>query len=141
MPPEATTPPILVVEDDPSVRGLLRTLVEVEGYPAIAAPDGVSGLVRASAAKPSLVLLDVKMPDLGGLRVLEELRDNPRLANVPVLVVTGDSDAIPRLRERLGERSVFGKPFDAHELLARARELAGPPEQDPGDPTDTAKEP
>jgi DNA-binding response OmpR family regulator len=121
--------PILVVEDDPSVRGLLRTLLEVEGYAATCAADGLAGLVKATSRVPPLIVLDLVMPDLGGLRVLDELRADARVSRVPVLVVTGKVDVIASLRDRLGERSVFAKPFDAADLIARVHELAGPPGQ------------
>ncbi len=133
---DPATGPILVVEDDPSVRGLLRTLLQAEGYPATSAPDGLSGLIKASSLQPAVILLDLMMPDLGGLRVLEELRADAALANVPVLVVTGKVEAIPGLRDLLGERSVFPKPFDADRLLDRVRELIGPPP-----PTSTERQP
>jgi two-component system OmpR family response regulator len=122
-----STPHVLVVEDDPSVRGLLQTLLLAEGYDVATASDGLSGLVKASRRKPSLILLDVMMPDLGGVRVLEELEADPALADVPVIIVTGKLDAVPALSEQLGERSVFAKPFSVAELLARVAEVTGGP--------------
>jgi two-component system OmpR family response regulator len=121
-------PHVLVVEDDPSVRGLLQTLLAAEGYDVATASDGLAGLVKASSRKPSLILLDLMMPDLGGIRVPEELRGDPALADVPVIVVTGKVDAVPGLREVLGEDSVFAKPFGVAELLARVAEVTGGPE-------------
>ena len=122
-----TTPRILVVEDDPSVRGLLQTLLSTEGYDVATASDGLAGLVKASAQRPSLILLDVMMPDLGGIRVLEELHQDPALADVPVVVVTGKLEAIPALADVLGEDSVFAKPFSVSDLLARVAEVTGGP--------------
>ena len=84
-----STPHVLVVEDDPSVRGLLQTLLAAEGYDVAVASDGLAGLVKASSRRPAVILLDLMMPDLGGVRVLEELRGDPALADVPVIVVTG----------------------------------------------------
>jgi DNA-binding response OmpR family regulator len=110
---------VLVVEDDPSVRGLLHTLLTGEGYEVATASDGLAGLVKASSARPDLMLLDLMMPDLGGVRVLEELRGDPALADVPVIVVTGKLEAVPPLRGLLGEDNVFVKPFGVAELLAR----------------------
>jgi DNA-binding response OmpR family regulator len=110
---------VLVVEDDPSVRGLLHTLLTGEGYEVATASDGLAGLVKASSAKPDLMLLDLMMPDLGGVRVLEELRGDPSLADVPVIVVTGKLEAVPSLRALLGEDNVFVKPFGVSELLER----------------------
>lgn len=110
---------VLVVEDDPSVRGLLHTLLTGEGYEVTTASDGLAGLVKASSAKPDLMLLDLMMPDLGGVRVLEELRGDPNLADVPVIVVTGKLEAVPPLRSLLGDENVFVKPFGVTELLSR----------------------
>jgi two-component system alkaline phosphatase synthesis response regulator PhoP len=110
---------VLVVEDDPSVRGLLHTLLTGEGYEVATASDGLAGLVKASSNRPDLMLLDLMMPDLGGVRVLEELRSDPALADIPVIVVTGKLEAVPPLRALLGEGNVFVKPFGVAELLDR----------------------
>jgi len=113
------TAKVLVVEDDPSVRGLLHTLLTGEGYDVGTASDGLAGLVKASSAKPDLMLLDLMMPDLGGIRVLEELRADPNMADIPVIVVTGKLEAVPSLRSLLGDDNVFVKPFGVTELLDR----------------------
>ena len=118
---------VLVVEDDPSVRGLLQTLLSAEGYEVATASDGLAGLVKATAGHPKLVLLDLMMPDLGGVRVLEEMRDDPELAEIPVIVVTGKIDAVPGMRDLLGEDNVFLKPFAVGELLGRVAEVTGGP--------------
>jgi DNA-binding response OmpR family regulator len=119
---------ILVVEDDPSVRGLLQTLLSAEGYDVVTASDGLAGLVKATSSPPALVLLDLMMPDLGGVRVLEEMRDDPELADIPVIVVTGKVDAVPGMRSLLGDDNVFLKPFAVGELLARVGEVVGGPD-------------
>ena len=118
---------VLVVEDDPSVRGLLHTLLSAEGYDVATASDGLAGLVKATASKPQLVLLDLMMPDLGGVRVLEELRDDPELKDIPVIVVTGKVDAVPGMRALLGDDNVFVKPFAVAELLTRVGDVTGGP--------------
>ena len=118
---------VLVVEDDPSVRGLLQTLLVAEGYEVSTASDGLGGLGAIAAAAPALVLLDLVMPDLGGARVLQELAEDPVLARIPVLVVTGHEDAVPDMRARLGEDNVFLKPFAVAELLARVGAVTGGP--------------
>ena len=118
---------VLVVEDDPSVRGLLQTLLSAEGYEVATASDGLAGLVKATSSPPALVLLDLMMPDLGGVRVLEEMRDDPDLAEIPVIVVTGKVDAVPGMRVLLGDDNVFLKPFAVSELLARVGDVTGGP--------------
>ncbi len=121
----ATT--VLVVEDDPSVRGLLQTLLSAEGYEVVTASDGLAGLVKATSSHPALVLLDLMMPDLGGVRVLEEMREDPALAGIPVVIVTGKQDAVPGMRQLLGDDNVFLKPFAVAELLQRVGEVTGGP--------------
>ena len=116
---------ILVVEDDPSVRGLLQTLLSAEGYDVSTASDGLAGLVKATSSPPALVLLDLMMPDLGGVRVLEEMRDDPDLSDIPVIVVTGKVDAVPGMRSLLGDDNVFLKPFAVGELLERVKAITG----------------
>jgi DNA-binding response OmpR family regulator len=122
-----TAAKILVVEDDPSVRGLLQTLLSAEGYDVATASDGLAGLVKVTAAPPALVLLDLMMPDLGGVRVLEEMREDPDLVDIPVVVVTGKVDAVPSMRALLGDENVFLKPFAVGELLTRVGEITGGP--------------
>ena len=118
---------VLVVEDDPNVRGLLQTLLVSEGYDVVTADDGIGGLLKAAQAEPELILLDVMMPDLGGIRVLDELQDDPNLSHIPVMIVTGTVDAVPALRDRIGEENVVVKPFGVDALLARVHQLIGQP--------------
>jgi DNA-binding response OmpR family regulator len=123
------TPHVLVVEDDPSVRGLLQTLLSAEGYDVATAADGLAGLLEVSRTRPALILLDLMMPDLGGLRLLEELGGDEAMAGIPVVVVTGKAEAVPSLRTRLGDDAVFLKPFAVDELLDKvARATGGPGE-------------
>ncbi len=123
---------VLVVEDDANVRGLLQTLLDAEGYQVSTASDGLAGLIKASSARPGLMLLDLMMPDLGGARVLEELHSDPLLSGVPVIVVTGKVEAVPSLRRSLGEQNVFVKPFEVDALLARVATLTGGPHPEGG---------
>lgn len=118
---------VLVVEDDPNVRGLLQTLLVSEGYEVITADDGIGGLLKAAKEGPALILLDVMMPDLGGIRVLDQLEEDPALKGIPVMVVTGTVDAVPSLRKRIGEDNVVLKPFGVDALLGRIHDLIGAP--------------
>ena len=115
---------VVVVEDDPSARGLLPTLLSADGYDVATTSAGLAG---AAGTRPALLLLDLRAPDLGGTRVLEQLTQDPELAGTPVIVVTGSAGAVPAARALLGEDSVFLKPFAAADLLARVAELTGGP--------------
>ena len=118
---------ILVVEDDPSVRGLLETLLTAEGYQVSTASDGLGGLVKMANSRPDLVLLDLMMPDLGGVRVLEEVFADPALTGIPFIVVTGKADAVASMQDLLGEDNVFLKPFAVSKLLSRVSGVTGGP--------------
>jgi DNA-binding response OmpR family regulator len=116
-------PMILVVEDDAGVRTLLETVLEAEGFAVATARDGLEGLLKIRMQPPAAILLDIMMPDVGGLRVLDELASDH--ADVPVIVVTGKPEAAATARDRLGRENVFDKPFDIDELMARVHAVTG----------------
>ena len=113
---------ILVIEDETPMRTALADLLTGEGYRALTAADGESGLERALAEKPDLILLDVMMPRLDGFAVCAELR---RLANdVPVLMLTAKGQIDDRVAGLdAGADDYLVKPFSTEELLARVRAL------------------
>src|SRR3970040_2887624 len=80
---------ILVVDDNPDNVELARAVVEAAGYTALSAADGVEALERVKESPPDLILLDVMMPRLDGLGVLQKLRENPGTAQIPVIMLTG----------------------------------------------------
>jgi len=110
-------PRILVVEDEPQLRALLRLYLERDGYAVDEAGDGASALAAYDAEHPDLVILDLMLPLMQGETVLEELRDR---GTVPVLITSAkrtDADRIAGLR--LGADDYLGKPFNPHEVTAR----------------------
>lgn len=123
----AARPLVLVVEDDPSVLDMVRVVLSTEGYEVIIARDGLEGLLKAEFAHPALLVLDIMMPNVGGKRMLEEMRADPRLAKVPVIVITGFPEAAAELRPILGSENVLMKPFSPEKLLERVAALAGEP--------------
>lgn len=80
---------ILIVDDEPDQRTFLSTVVEENGYENIMAKDGVEGLDLLRKEKPDLVLLDLMMPRKSGITMFQELRKDPSLSHIPVIVVTG----------------------------------------------------
>src|SRR5207245_4382254 len=100
-------PLILVVEDDPSVQNLLKVLLEAEGYEVIHATDGLEGLVKMELQHPSLVILDLMMPNVTGDRVIDEIREDVRLNRVPLIVVSGRHDVHESFDDVLGVENVF----------------------------------
>lgn len=113
---------VLVVEDDAGVRTLIETVLEAADCRVISARDGLEGLVKLRSHKPAVLVLDIMMPDVGGLRVLDELAEEH--SDIAVIVVTGKPDAADAARERLGDDRVFDKPFDVDELAERVTALA-----------------
>jgi DNA-binding response OmpR family regulator len=115
---------VLVVEDDPSVRGLLQTILEDEALEVVLAADGEEGLRLARTVDPDVVLLDVMMPGLGGPDVIRRLRRPDGSLPFAVLVVTGAAEVIAPLRSELGPEAVLEKPFDITTLATRVKSLA-----------------
>jgi DNA-binding response OmpR family regulator len=113
---------ILIIEDETPMRTALADILTAEGHRALTAADGASGLQRALAEKPDLILLDVMMPRLDGFAFCAELR---RLENhTPVLMLTAKG----RIEDRVhgldtGADDYLVKPFSTEELLARVRAL------------------
>jgi DNA-binding response OmpR family regulator len=112
---------ILVVEDDPDIRTLLRDLLESRGYRVLDAADGRTAVRVFHEERPDLVVLDLTLPGLDGSDVLERIRD---MSDVPVLVLTARSaEADKVLALRRGADDYVVKPFGHEELLARLAAL------------------
>jgi two-component system, OmpR family, response regulator len=111
---------ILVIEDEPRILGFLTVGLEAEGFAVDGAEDGVVGLARALEGPYELIVLDLQLPRLDGLRLLEELhRARPAL---PVLILSARSDLPTKLRSfTLGANDYLSKPFSFDELVARVR--------------------
>jgi DNA-binding response OmpR family regulator len=111
---------ILVIEDEPRILGFLKVGLEAEGFAVDGAEDGVSGLALALHEPYELVVLDLQLPRLDGLRLLDELhRGRPEL---PVLILSARTDLPTKLRSfQLGANDYLSKPFSFDELVARVR--------------------
>ena len=111
-------PTILVVDDDPSVRALVRDSLAFEGYEVRTAEDGFAALRAIDAMRPDCVLLDVMMPGLDGHQVLQRIRASAGGPDLPVVMLTAyadDANAWQAWTE--GVDYFLAKPFDAEELL------------------------
>ncbi|MFW5699702.1 MAG: response regulator [Bacteroidota bacterium] len=111
---------ILIVDDKPENLQVLKGILSDEGYSVYIASTGTMALERANRLKPTLVLLDVRMPDMSGFEVCQELKSNPDLHSIPVLFVTAANDS-KSIAEgfRVGGVDYITKPFQKEELLAR----------------------
>ena len=111
---------ILVIEDDRATRKALQQLFEDEGFGVVVAQHGAEGLAAFRSARPSFVILDLQMPQVGGRDVCREIRKQSE--DVPIIVLTGSVDEVNRvLLLELGADDYVTKPFSPKELVARVR--------------------
>ena len=114
-----STPLVLVVDDEPGVREILRAALEREGYAVTEATDGESALTSARSRRPDLVILDLELPRLSGTEVLRQLRTGQ---DVPVIMLSGHGAETDRvLGLELGADDYVTKPFSPREVVARVR--------------------
>ena len=110
---------VLVIDDEPPIRKLLRMGLQTQGYTTIEAPDGRTALEKLSE-EPDIVILDLGLPDMDGLDLLGKLR--ARKENVPIVVLSSRGDEAGKVNALdLGADDYVTKPFGTEELLARMR--------------------
>ena len=115
---------VLVIDDEAPIRLLCRVNLEAEGMEVLEAADGPSGLAKARAELPDVILLDVMMPGLDGWRVAEELLDDERTAQIPIVFLTARAELRDRARGiDLGGVDYMTKPFNPVELAPLVRDL------------------
>ena len=113
---------VLVVDDDPEIVTFLSTLLELEGIESSVATSAAAALEQLQQGRPDLVLLDIAMPDRDGIDLCKELKRDPRLAEVPVFVVSArpGKDIVDRALAA-GAEEFIRKPFENAELISRIR--------------------
>jgi|YNPNPStandDraft_1061719.scaffolds.fasta_scaffold23970_4 CheY-like chemotaxis protein len=123
---------ILVIEDEPDVQIYLATLFQENGYEVVTASNGKEGEAALAQRRPDLICLDILMPEKSGIALYRELRKNPQLSGIPVVMVTGfRAEEFPGVdfKKFVYERSVPGpegyveKPIDRELLLRTVREI------------------
>jgi DNA-binding response OmpR family regulator len=111
---------VLVVDDDPHIRELVRMKLQSAGHEVITAEDGQEGYDTALRELPGLVLLDIAMPRMTGLEVCEKLRNEESTANLPIVLITArSSESDVEKGFAAGADDYITKPFSPRELLAR----------------------
>ena len=111
---------VLVVDDESSMRFMIRLLFETEGYEVVEAAHGAAALDRVKQSRVDLVVTDLMMPVMSGRELVERLRADPRTASIPIVVVSANSSSVATAADL-----ALGKPFEPRELLAAATVLTG----------------
>jgi len=110
---------VLVIDDEPQMRRLLRVTLEAHGYAVTDAATGNDGIVQAAQARPEIIVLDLGLPDLDGVTVLKRIREWSRVPIIILSVRDRDGDKVAALDA--GADDFVTKPFSSAELLARLR--------------------
>lgn len=111
---------ILIVDDEYSGRETLESILEGEGYHLVMAENGPQAIAQAKATLPDVILLDVMMPGMTGFEVCEKIRNDPQVAEIPIIILTALDDRDSLLRGlKAGADDFISKPFDRFELRAR----------------------
>lgn len=117
---------ILVVDDEREVVDLVRMVLEIDGHTVLSAEDGEQALARTEAVLPDLILLDVRMPKMSGLTVLQHLHENPLTTDIPVImlsVVTTHPEVQTALQR--GAVAYLPKPFEIREMSRLVNRVLG----------------
>jgi DNA-binding response OmpR family regulator len=115
---------VLIVDDDPVVRRMLQLSFESEGFDVVTAADGIQGLEAMRKAKPGVLVLDIMMPKLDGMKVLRELQADDDLRGTPVILLSAKATSLDiELGLKAGAADYVTKPCDPIELVDRVRSL------------------
>ena len=117
-------PLVLIVDDDPGLRGFVRASLELEGYSVREANSAEEGLAAIEEEPPDLILLDVMMPQVDGWEMLSRLQERHGVGAIPVLMFSGkvDEQALAEAGKR-GASGFIGKPFDPQQLIESAKQM------------------
>jgi two-component system, NtrC family, nitrogen regulation response regulator NtrX len=116
---------VLVIDDDPDLRGILTDLLEDEGYAVTTAEAVLGAMALARRLRPDVILLDLGLPYRSGASLLPELKADPSTADIPVVVVSGMPEVLTAERRAMAA-GVVAKPFDTEVLLAAVRAARRP---------------
>lgn len=114
---------VLIIDDEPTINMILQEVLKDEGHEVSSAPNGKTGLEVMRTNPPDLVICDLRMPDLSGRAVVETMRTEPVLEDIPVIITTGavyDTDEFPPAELY---QATFSKPFDLIEVIDKVQEL------------------
>ncbi len=115
---------VLIIDDDRQVSLALSIRLKASGYDVDVAGDGESGLEKLAAGAPDVVLLDMRMPGIDGLEVMRQMKQDPRLADIPVIFVSANAqETAKRAALNAGGQFFLEKPFESRALLEAIRRV------------------
>src|SRR3989440_10812936 len=116
---------VLVVEDEPSIRQMVRRVLEKEGWTVREAENGKAGLQAVAESKPSVILLDLMMPVMNGFDFIREMRKNKDWQDIPVVILTAKDLTVEDRQQLKGnvERVLQKGDYNREQLLSEVREL------------------
>jgi CheY-like chemotaxis protein len=118
---------ILVVDDEPDVLTYLCTLLEDNGYETSRAVNGIEAIEFAKSCRPDLITLDMSMPEQSGVRTMKELKADPELASIPIIIVTGIGESMNTFIKKIPHfprpEGLIAKPIVQEELLGLVKQL------------------
>ncbi len=111
---------ILAIDDENDVLLIIKTTLTGEGYEILTASNGFDGLAMAEDYHPDLIILDLRMPEMDGMEVLEKLRESETTEKIPIIVLTGISEK-GKIREALDRGTTYYivKPFECQDLSSK----------------------
>jgi DNA-binding response OmpR family regulator len=118
---------ILVVDDDPDQREVIRLSLKEAGFDISTATNGIEGIRQAQSGSPDLIVLDVMMPQMDGFAVCVTLREDEATASIPILMLTGLCSYISQLTGiESGATDYLVKPYEIEQLVSKVEALLGP---------------
>ena len=120
---------VYVLDDEEAVCEIIRIVLERRGYSVATADDGEKGLKMIKEKKPDILIVDLKMPKLNGYELISQLKLNPELADIPIIVITSltteSEHSDEEWREKMGVQDFISKPFEPLELVERIEKIIG----------------
>ncbi|HLA08073.1 MAG TPA: response regulator [Anaerolineales bacterium] len=117
-------PKILIVDDDVTITELMKALVSMDGHEPITVNDSTKAIEVANSINPDLITLDLMMPGLSGFELCELLHNDPKFANIPIVIVSAKDDSESKAKAiSAGARDYLSKPFSRDEFIGKIRSL------------------
>ena len=120
-------PKILIVDDDVTITELMKALVKMDGHEPTTVNDSMKAMEVAQSVNPDLITLDLMMPGLTGFELCELMHNDPKFANIPIIIVSARDDTESKRKAlEAGAMAYITKPFGVDDFIGKIKELTGP---------------